>query len=45
MRATVRRWFRRLGWLCAIWVCSVGVLGVAAWALRVFMQSIGMSPS
>lgn len=44
MRATVRDWLRRLGWLAAIWVASVAVLGLAAWALRLLMQSVGMSP-
>jgi len=44
MRATLRQWLHRLGWLCAIWVLSVAVLGLAAWGLRLLMQAIGMSP-
>jgi len=44
MRATVRRWLQRVAWLLAIWVASVAVLGAAAWALRLLMKSVGMSP-
>lgn len=44
MRATIRRWMQRLGWLLLIWVASVAALGMAAWVLRQLMQSIGMSP-
>lgn len=36
-------WRSRLLWLAAIWACSVGALGVAAYALRLIMRSIGMS--
>lgn len=39
-----RLWPRRLAWLLLIWLGSVGALGLAAWALRLLMQSIGMSP-
>ncbi|HZH56342.1 DUF2474 domain-containing protein [Yanghanlia caeni] len=45
MRATVRRWLGRSGWLVVIWLGSVAVLGVAAWLLRLLMQAIGMSPA
>jgi len=34
-------WLRRLGWLVLIWLASVAALGVAAWALRMVMQSVG----
>ncbi|MBP0632216.1 MULTISPECIES: DUF2474 domain-containing protein [unclassified Cupriavidus] len=34
-------WLRRLGWLVLIWLASVAALGVAAWALRMIMQSVG----
>lgn len=44
MREKTPLWLRRLGWLLVIWVASVAVLGLAAWALRLLMQSIGMSP-
>lgn len=44
MPATVRQWLRRLVWLIAIWMVSVAALGLAAWALRLLMKSIGMSP-
>lgn len=45
VRATVRRWLGRAGWLAVIWLGSVAVLGVAAWLLRLLMQAIGMSPA
>lgn len=45
MRAVLRRWSQRMVWLVAIWVASVGVLGLLAWLLRLLMQSIGMSPA
>lgn len=44
MRPDFRHWMRRVAWLLAIWAISVALLGVAAWGLRVIMQSIGMSP-
>lgn len=44
MRPDFRQWFQRVMWLLVIWVASVSVLGVAAWILRMFMQSVGMSP-
>lgn len=44
MRATARQWLQRFGWLLIIWVLSVAVLGLAAWGLRLLMQSVGMSP-
>lgn len=36
-------WRSRLLWLAMIWACSVAALGVAAYALRLVMKSIGMS--
>lgn len=36
-------WRSRLLWLAMIWACSVAALGVAAYALRLVMRSIGMS--
>lgn len=44
MRVTTRLWLQRFGWLLVIWLLSVAGLGVAAWALRLLMQSVGMSP-
>ena len=44
MGATVRQWLRRVGWLVIIWVFSVAALSLAAWALRLLMKSVGMSP-
>ncbi|MBP0623931.1 DUF2474 domain-containing protein [Cupriavidus consociatus] len=38
---TAPTWLRRLGWLVLIWLASVAALGVAAWALRMIMQSVG----
>lgn len=37
-------WFKRVGWLVAIWAASVLALGVFAYLLRLLMASIGMSP-
>jgi len=44
MRATVRQWLQRMGWLVLIWLVSVAVLSLAAWGLRLLMVSVGMSP-
>ncbi|MFA7669980.1 MAG: DUF2474 family protein [Burkholderiaceae bacterium] len=44
MRATFRQWLRRAGWLAGIWLASVAALSLAAWALRLLMKAIGMSP-
>jgi len=44
MRQTRAVWLRRIGWLLLIWLFSVALLGLAAWALRLLMQSVGMSP-
>lgn len=44
MQARAGQWLKRVGWLVAIWLLSVAVLGLAAWGLRLLMQSIGMSP-
>lgn len=43
MRGSVRKWLRRLGWLAGIWLASVAVLGLAAWALRLLMKAAGMT--
>ncbi|MFT0851759.1 DUF2474 domain-containing protein [Achromobacter sp. F4_2707] len=44
MRATLKQWLLRAGWLVLIWAASVAILGLAAWGLRLLMKSIGMSP-
>lgn len=36
-------WGKRLMWLVFIWVCSTAALGVAAYAMRLVMRSVGMS--
>lgn len=43
MQTTIRKWLRRLGWLVSIWLVSVAVIGVAAWALRLLMKAAGMT--
>jgi hypothetical protein len=35
-------WLKRGGWMLAIWTCSVGALGIAAYALRLVMRAVGM---
>lgn len=35
-------WLARLAWLVAIWVCSVGALGLAAWLMRLAMRAGGL---
>ena len=36
-------WARRLLWLGVIWICSIAVLGLAAFAMRLVMQAAGMT--
>ncbi|CAB3649874.1 hypothetical protein LMG3431_02779 [Achromobacter pestifer] len=36
-------WRSRLLWLALIWASSVAALGVAAYALRLVMRTLGMS--
>ncbi len=38
-----RLWFTRAGWMCLIWVMSVGALGVVALGMRWVMRAIGMT--
>ena len=33
--------WQRLGWMVAIWVMSVAVLGAVAWALRLWIAPAG----
>ncbi len=35
-------WWKRMGWLVAIWGCSVVGLAVVAELLRLFMTAAGM---
>ncbi|MBF8779398.1 DUF2474 domain-containing protein [Pseudomonas fulva] len=35
--------WKRLGWLALIWTASVATLGVAAWAMRLFMSAAGLT--
>ena len=35
-------WLKRVGWLILIWSASVLTLVVVAYALRLFMQMIGL---
>ncbi len=36
------RWLRRVGWLVLIWTASVLALGLAAYAMRLFMRFVGL---
>ncbi|MEZ5679991.1 MAG: DUF2474 domain-containing protein [Erythrobacter sp.] len=36
-QAEARSLWRRLGWMAAIWVASVSVLGVVAYVLRLWL--------
>jgi len=36
-------WWKKLGWLLLIWACSVGVLVVVAWLMRIVMNAVGLS--
>ena len=36
-------WGKRVMWLVLIWVCSIGALGIAAYAMRLVMRAAGMS--
>lgn len=35
--------WQRLGWLVLIWAASVAALGVAAYAMRLFMSAAGLT--
>ncbi len=35
---------KRIGWLVLIWALSVGALGVFAFAFRLIMRGVGLSP-
>lgn len=36
-------WWKRVGWLIGIWTASVLVLAVAAYAMRLVMNLMGLS--
>lgn len=36
-------WWKRFGWLIGIWIASVLALAMAAGAMRLFMNMIGLS--
>ncbi len=36
-------WRRRIMWLVGIWAASIAVLAVAAYALRLVMNAVGMT--
>ncbi|HEY8118504.1 MAG TPA: DUF2474 family protein [Methylophilaceae bacterium] len=38
----LKLWLKRMGWLVLIWSASVLALAVAAYAMRLFMQVIGL---
>ncbi len=38
-----RSWWRRIGWLLAIWALSVAALGLVAWLLKGVMRMVGLS--
>ncbi len=45
-RTTVNKesgWLRRIAWLVGIWVASVGILAIVAYALRMLMNLAGMT--
>jgi Protein of unknown function (DUF2474) len=42
-RPGLRGWMKRLGWLAALWVGGVVLMGVAAYALKLLMRAVGMS--
>jgi hypothetical protein len=37
-----RKWLRRVGWLLAIWLASVGSLYLLALVLRFLMKAVGL---
>ena len=41
-RPDFRGWMKRLGWLAALWVGGVVLMGVAAYALNLLMRAVGM---
>ncbi|HEY3698980.1 MAG TPA: DUF2474 domain-containing protein [Spongiibacteraceae bacterium] len=36
-------WWKRLIWFALLWGAGVFVLGIAAYALRLFMQALGLN--
>lgn len=36
-------WWKKLGWLILIWMCSVAALGLLAYLIRVLMNSVGLT--
>ncbi|WP_292932546.1 DUF2474 domain-containing protein [Noviherbaspirillum sp.] len=36
-------WWKRLGWFVLIWACSVAVLGLAAYGMRLLMRLAGLA--
>jgi hypothetical protein len=42
-RTSASRWQVKVGWLVLIWACSVGTLGIAAYAMKLLMRAAGMS--
>lgn len=38
-------WWKRFGWLIGIWTASVVALAVAAYAMRLLMNLLGLSTS
>ena len=43
MPVAVRLWLKRFGWLALIWLTSVAALAIAAYLMRLFMHTIGLS--
>ncbi len=31
-------WWKRLGWMVAIWAMSVGLLGIVGWIIRLWIK-------
>jgi hypothetical protein len=42
-RPGLRDWMKRLGWLAALWVGGVVLVGLTAYALKLLMRAVGMS--
>jgi len=43
MRSRVRVWSRRIAWLLALWLASIGLLAIVAYLLRWIMTLAGMT--
>jgi hypothetical protein len=43
MAADRPNWLKRIGWLVGIWIASVAALAIAAGAMRLLMNTMGLS--